>query len=165
MWSSYCRRWCIESDSLGQDSEKFYETHTSVGRLFGLERRDGGFALALWRSDWKGSWKPRSEDCALLMAKGRILRWLDQGNQRAMDRMRSDPTAGQRTLPYVKSEKARRLAWILLGSVGITSAVFGLLWGLGLLVLISPILWKLEDHSFFRSEPEGDEPNEGEFKG
>ena len=84
------------------------------------------------------------------MSKGRIWRFFDEGNQRAMDYVRSQPDAGHRTMPYAKSDSARQWAIVILAVVGVVGFIGGPFWAIGALVLALPLLWRLEHHFFLR---------------
>lgn len=90
------------------------------------------------------------------MPKGRFWRFFDEGNQRAMDHIRSQPDAGHRPMPYAKSESARQWAIAIMVGVGVVSFLGGLVWALVALVLAAPVLWRLEHHFFFRRSGSGD---------
>ena len=80
---------------------------------------------------------------------GGILNWLDRGNQRAMDDLRSNPDAGFKLLPYAKSESARRRLIATSAVPGIAGLVFGWIGAVVALVVTVPLVWKLEHHHFF----------------
>ena len=90
------------------------------------------------------------------MAKHRLLGWFDRGNQRAIDYVRSQPDEGLRSMPYAKSDSARRTAIGIIAVVGLIAWIFGWLAGLVALVVAAPFLWRLEHHFFFgRHDAEG----------
>jgi hypothetical protein len=83
------------------------------------------------------------------MAKRSLLRWLDEGNQRAMDHVRARPESGLKTNPYLKSESSRPAAVALMTAVMLAGLIFGWIGGVIALVLAAPFLWRLEHHFFF----------------
>jgi hypothetical protein len=82
------------------------------------------------------------------MARRSLLEWLDRGNQLAMDHVRSNPDAGLKSLPYAKSDSARRKAVIILAIVGISGLILGWVGALIALVVSAPFFWRLEHHFF-----------------
>lgn len=90
----------------------------------------------------------RRSSCDALMAKGSPLDWFDRGNQRAMDYQRSRPDAGLKSMPYAKSDSARRTAIAIIVVVGSIATIFGWRAGLVALVVAVPLLWRLEHHFF-----------------
>ncbi len=76
-----------------------------------------------------------------------VNRWLnkaDERNQRRMDYVRTTPESGWRLFPFVESPAQRRLAGGLMVFVGVASLAFGIVGGLVTLVVVLPILWRLD---------------------
>lgn len=86
----------------------------------------------------------------MLKPMGRFLRFFDDGNQRAMNHLRSQPNAGIRMIPYAKSESARRAAICIIVVIGLVGMAFGIWWAALALAVMAPILWRLEHHFFLR---------------
>lgn len=84
-----------------------------------------------------------------VMARHRLIGWLDRGNQRAMDDIRSNPDAGLKVLPYAKSDAARRQLLLTVAIVGIVGVIFGWIGAVVALAIAMPLVWKLEHHHFF----------------
>lgn len=84
-----------------------------------------------------------------VIVRNRLLGWLDRGNQRAMDAVRSNPDAGVKVLPYAKSESARRKLIATAAMVGIVGLVFGWIGALLTCAVAVPLVWSLEHHYFF----------------
>jgi len=103
----------------------------------------------------------RSDDrreCPILMPKRSLLAWLDKGNQRAMDYARAQPDLGTKTLPYAKSDSARRIGAGLAVMVALTAFLFGWVGGVIAIVVAAPLFWRLEHHFFLTRSPDTDTP-------
>ncbi|MGB8861342.1 MAG: hypothetical protein WCC60_18945 [Ilumatobacteraceae bacterium] len=83
-----------------------------------------------------------------VMARHRLLGWLDRGNQRAVAAVRSNPDAGVKVLPYAKSDSARRKLIATAAIVGIVGLIFGWTGVLLACAVAVPLVWKLEHHYF-----------------
>lgn len=82
------------------------------------------------------------------MSKRSLLKFLDDGNQRASEHLRSRPDAPLTMVPYAKSTSARRIAVGVVIVIGVIAMFFGILWSLLVLLLAAPALWQLEHHFF-----------------
>ena len=103
----------------------------------------------------------RSDDrreCPILMRKRSLLAWLDKGNQRAMDYARAQPDLGTKTLPYAKSDSARRIGAVLAVMVALSAFLFGWVGGVIAIVVAVALFWRIEHHFFFPRSLDADAP-------
>lgn len=77
-----------------------------------------------------------------------VLAWFDRGNQRVVDHLRADPTAGTRLFPFARSPRERRIALLLVSAVVVAGLLFGLIGSIVIAALVSPVLWRLQHHVF-----------------
>ena len=89
------------------------------------------------------------------MARRSLLGWLDEGNQRAMDYLRSQPDAGSKVLPYARSASARRAGIVIALVVCLVGFCLGWVGALIAFVVAAPIGWGLEHHLFFQRSHNG----------
>lgn len=66
-----------------------------------------------------------------------------------MDYQRSQPDVGVKSMPYAKSDSARRAAIAIIVIVGAIATFFDWRAGLVALVLAIPLIWRVEHHFFF----------------
>ena len=109
-------------------------------------------AAAPYRAFWAGA---SHASRTALMAKRSLLGWFDQGNQRAMDYVRSQPDAGSKVLPYAKSDSARRWGIVIAVVVCLVGFFLGWVGALIAFVVAAPIGWRLEHHFFFQRSHNG----------